>query len=414
MRNVGWAIACALFVAVSGCGDDAELSPCVDGDLGCGRACGAETPPCTAGLFCSTEGLCSKECGQLPGHACPHDSMCTLEGRCIPYGSAIAGTGGGGATGGNGTTGGTGTYHPPGSCADTIVRATKVIPTVLLIVDQSSSMNESFGGASRWDTLRDFLLESPDGLIADLQSQVRFGLAMYSATSGGNNPDPIGECPMVTTVAPALDNYDAIAASYGPAEPIEDTPTGDAIDKILDDLMLGNDPDKTEDPTVFILATDGEPDRCEELDPQNGQEEAIAAVTRAFRAGVRTFIISVGNEVSMQHQQDVANAGLGRGPGDADAEYWVAGDDATLRAALIDIVGGQLGCEVQLNGSVEDGDACLGMVALNGRALECGGDDGWELSSPRHIRLKGAACDELKNGEVTLDVRFPCEVGVVL
>lgn len=399
-----------------GCGKDEELSPCVDGDLGCGRVCGEETKPCTAGLYCSPEGLCSKACSSKPDFACPDMAMCTIDGRCMSSETASGGTsGGGGASGASAASGGSGGAPAPGACADTIVRATMVIPTVILIVDQSSSMNESFGNASRWDTLRDFLLQSPDGLIADLQSQVRFGLAMYSAESGGDAPDPIGECPMVTSVAPAIDNYDAINAIYGPAQPIEDTPTGDAIDKILDDLNLSNAPDTNEGPTVFILATDGEPDRCEELDPQNGQEEAIAAVERAFGMGVRTFIISVGNEVSMQHQQDVANAGLGRASGDPDAEYWVAGDDATLRAALTEIVGGQLGCEVQLNGSVQSGDACTGTVKLNGKELECGGADGWELSTPRHIRLKGAACDELKSGNnVELDVRFPCDVKLVI
>lgn len=423
MRNdawVGWGLVLAL-AAANGCGKDENLSPCVDGDLGCGRVCGMDTKPCTAGLYCSPEGLCSKACNSEI--ACGDESMCMLDGRCMSTETAASGgsggagaSGTGGGSGGGGTTGvgGLGGAPPPGACADTIVRATKVIPTVILIIDQSSSMEESFGAASRWDTLRDFLLQSPDGLIADLQSQVRFGLAMYSAESGGSAPDPIGECPMVTSVAPALDNYDAIEAIYGPAQPIEDTPTGDAIDRILDDLNLVNDPDQAEDPTVFILATDGEPDRCEELDPQNGQQEAIAAAERAFGLGVRTFVIAVGNDLSMEHQQDMANAGLGRAPGDPDAEYWVAGDDATLRGALTEIVGGQLGCEVQLNGSVQDGDACLGTVKLNGRELVCGDENGWELSSPRHIRLLGTACDELKGGMVELDVRFPCEVDVVL
>ncbi|MDH5672996.1 MAG: VWA domain-containing protein [Myxococcales bacterium] len=305
---------------------------------------------------------------------------------------------------------------PSSTCADTTVRASRVTPTVILIVDQSSSMSEAFeGDRSRWDVLRDFLLTSPDGLIADLQSQVRFGLALFSAESGGSNPEPIGECPMVTTVAPSLDNYDAIANIYRNADVIEDTPTGDAIDRIIDDLGLATpDPDAEGNPIVFILATDGEPDRCEELDPQNGQQEAIAATERAYSLGIRTFIISVGaGTVSAEHQQAVANAGLGRGPGDANAEYWVAGDDSSLRAALTNIVGTQLGCEVQLNGSVT-GDACLGTVTINGKALECGGADGWELSSPRHIRLLGQACQDLKSGEdLLLEVRFPCEVGVV-
>ena len=304
----------------------------------------------------------------------------------------------------------------PNVCASTRVNATRVTPTVILIIDQSSSMDQDFqGGTTRWNTLRDFLLAQPDGLIADLQDQVNFGLAMYSAESGGTAPDPIGECPMVTTVAPGPMNYAAIEAAYAPASTIEDTPTGDAIDKIIDDLGLATpDPDSQGAPIVFILATDGEPDRCEELDPQNGQAEAIAAVERAYSLGIRTFIISVGDEVSVEHQQDVANAGLGRQPGDPDAEYWEAGDDASLRAALTEIVGGQLGCEVQLNGSVEDGDACLGSVNLNGIMLSCNDANGWELTSPRTIRLNGTACDTLKNDEAALlDVTFPCTVKVV-
>lgn len=317
-----------------------------------------------------------------------------------------AGSGGGDGDGGDGD----------GDCPDTTVRATQVKPTVILVVDQSSSMDDPFEGRrSRWNVLRDFLLDEPNGLVADLQDQVRFGLALYSAESGGNAPDPIGECPMITTVAPSLNNYDAIAQTYRGVDTIEDTPTGDAIDAIIEDLDLGTDPDATEDPTVLIVATDGEPDRCEELDPQNGQQEAIDAVDRAFALGIRTFIISVGQgSVSAEHQQDVANAGLGRGDGDPDAPYWVAGDDRSLRAALSEIVGTQLGCEVQLNGRVS-GDACLGAVTLNGRALGCGDRDGWELSSPRTVRLLGDACDELKSGgDTLLDVTFPCGVDVEL
>jgi hypothetical protein len=286
---------------------------------------------------------------------------------------------------------------------------------VVLLVDQSSSMTDDFGGdGSRWDVLRNFLLGEPDGLIFDLQGQVRFGFAMYSAVSGGMDPLPIGECPMITSVQPALDNFDAIAAIYSDADVIEDTPTGDSIDAVIDSLGLTTNPDLMADPVVLILATDGEPDRCEELDPQNGQEEAIAAATRAFSMGVRTFIISVGDEVSDEHQQDMANAGLGRAPGDPDAEYWEVGDDASLRDALSDIVGSQLGCEVQLCGSVADGDACEGTVTIDGEAIECNDPNGWELSTPSTIRLLGSSCERLKSDDdVVLNVKFPCSVRVV-
>ena len=168
---------------------------------------------------------------------------------------------------------------------------------------------------------------------------------------------------------------------------------------------------------MFVLATDGEPDRCEELDPQTdtAKQEAIDAVTRAYALGIETFVISVGNEVGAAHQQAIANAGLGKMPGEPDAEYWVAGDDASLRTALTSIVGSQLGCDIALKGKVESGDACDGTVTLDGADLECNGANGWKLIDPEHIQLLGDACDELKAGDdVILDVSFPCGVDVVI
>ena len=298
---------------------------------------------------------------------------------------------------------------PPGACQSADVSASRVIPTVVFVIDQSASMNDPFGDAgSRWNVLRDFLLKS-DGLIASLQSQISFGLAMYSASGGNNNP----ACPLVEDVQPMMNNFDAIRSLYMAAEPIGDTPTGDAIDKIVAGLpMLA--PDQEKGPTVLILATDGEPDRCEELNPQNGQAEAIAAVQRAYQARIRTFIISVGNEVSVQHQQDVANAGAGHAAGAANAPYWTAGDDATLRDALTEIISGQVSCDVMLKGEVQGGDACDGSVTLNGVKLECKGDDGWELTDPNHIRLLGKACNDFKTQKSAMvHATFPCTVDVV-
>jgi von Willebrand factor type A domain len=319
-----------------------------------------------------------------------------LDGAVVPNGTSGEGAGG-----------------SPQVCANVDVRASRVVPTVMLIIDQSSSMQSSFDGAtSRWDALRGFLL-SADGLIDDLQKQVRFGLALYSARALSGSTLPDGKCPLVTTVAPKLNNYAAIAATYEAATPIADTPTGDSIDEIVSQLDLAT-LDTNVEPVVFILATDGEPDRCEQLNPQEGQQESIDAVTRAFALGIRTFIISVGEEVSAQHQQDVANAGVGHEAGEPNAEYWTAGDDASLRTAISEIIGRQLSCKIALDGSVEGGDPCDGTIKLNGKALECNGPDGWKLVDDRHIRLRGQACTDLKTlPNAMLTVSFPCSVGVV-
>jgi hypothetical protein len=396
-----------VWAATAACsGDDDEGGACVSGSEFCGDMCDANRA-CPFGLYCSEDAVCVQDCDV--DHPCRGGGRCALNGRCSG-GSSVPGTDGGSMGSGGSRPGG----PRPGACADTVVQTTRTTPTVMLIIDQSSSMEEDFDNGSRWNVLRDFLLGQPSGLIADLQAQVNFGLAMYSARSDDMGLPAAGEqCPIVTTVAPAPNNYAAIEQAYRAAEPIDDTPTGDSIDAVLGDLGI-SDPDDQATPMVFVLATDGEPDRCEELDPQNGQAEAIAAVTRAYSYGIRTFVISVGSELGEMHQQDIANAGLGRMPGDPDAEYWVAGNDQSLRAALTSIVGGQLGCEITLNGRVQSGDPCLGMVALNGRQLECGDANGWELVDPEHIRLLGGACDELKtNDDVFLDVSFPCDVMIV-
>jgi hypothetical protein len=295
-------------------------------------------------------------------------------------------------------------------CASREVEATRVTPNVILVIDQSGSMTAGFGGSNRWDALRESLLAEPDGLVSGLQSQVRFGLALFSA----NAPDDetvVGMCPLIEWVPPALDNRAAIASVYGPARPLDETPTGDSLDAILARLTMT--PDPSTDPTIFILATDGEPDTCAEPNPQNGQEEALAAAERAYRAGIRTFVISVGEgTVSARHLQDMANTGVGRRSGEPDAPYWVAGDDAGLRDALRAIVGGELSCVVELNGRIQDLDAaCSGTVRLNGRALVCDDPNGWRVIDANHIELVGSACETLQSGPgVRLEASFPCDV----
>lgn len=389
-------------VDCDGC-EDRHAGPCELSTVPeeCGTFCGDGTL-CAPGFFCSGDGYCTAQC--LTNDDCGATARCNDNGICIDIDVPDGGDGDGDSdidadADGN-------------ICADVDVNTNRVTPTVMLIIDQSASMTSRFSSSgNRWDVLRDSLLADPNGLIFDLQSDVRFGLALYSARSrdGNSGGPPIGECPMLETVSPATDNYDAIEAVYAPAEPIEDTPTGDALDAVLD--LFFSEPDPSGDPIAFVLATDGEPDRCEELDPQNGQAEAIAAAERAHSLGIRTFIISVGSgTVSESHLQDMANAGLGRGPGDGDADFWVGDDDEGLRDALRSIVGGELSCELELNGRMVLEIACTGSVVLNGRSLPCEDPDGWTAVDETHIELLGDACDELLSTPgATLRATFPCD-----
>ena len=285
-------------------------------------------------------------------------------------------------------------------------------PNVYLVVDQSGSMTEDFGDSNRWDALRESLLDREAGLVAELDDAVRFGLALYTARAApGTSGPPIGMCPLVEVVEAALGNYDAIEAVYRSRDPIDETPTGEALEVLT--ARLTGLPDPPTDPTIFVLATDGEPDQCSELNPQRGQARSVAAAEAAHAAGIRTFVLSVGEGVvSDRHLQDMANAGLGRGPGDDDAPFFVAGDDAGLRSALGSIVVGALSCEVALEGRIENLEqACLGEVRLNGRLLICDDPNGWRVLDSMRIEILGEACTELTDAPgATVTASFPCDV----
>jgi hypothetical protein len=282
---------------------------------------------------------------------------------------------------------------------------------VLLLIDQSASMDFPVdAGRTRWTLVRDTLVGS-GGLVPALELRVRFGLSLYSARSrdGDDGGPPIGMCPLLTTVPPALDNLAEIRAVYERAVPIEDTPTGDALDETI--ARFAPFFDEALGPTIVVLATDGEPDTCEQLDPQNGQDDAVAAARRAFEAGIRTFVIGLGEDsVSHRHLQDMANAGAGRSGPELGAIFWEASDTAGLRAALDEIVRTEVACTPVLDRAIVVERACGGEVLLNGRTLPCDDPNGWRAIDPTHIQLVGAACRELTDTRgSTLEARFPCD-----
>lgn len=391
-------LALALPVAGCDCSGPTRALPCeADGGLsGCGATCSA-LRTCPTGLYCSAAMTCTADCSAAV--PCEGGALCTPEGRC----AGVPDAGGGRDTSG---------MDVPGedvTCAAISLDTVRVTPNVLLVIDRSGSMETNEfppgSGVTRWDALRDSLMAMPDGLIDSLEPSVRFGLVMYREQGS------ISGCPDLETVPCALDNYSAIDAVYGPANAGGGTPTGDSITATLG--MLGTLVTEPDDPTILVLATDGEPDTCEDGDDEvGGRLESIAAVEAAFDMGIRTFVISVGADVAATHLQDVANAGLGRGAGDPDAMYWVATDTTGLNAALEAIIGGVVGCEITLVGEIDPTMACTGEVRIGGDLLTCDDPNGWRAIDATHIELLGAACDRLESTGDTVTGRFPCEAVV--
>jgi len=378
----------ALGVSCSGA-DDSLVSPCKS-ELTCGQKCDAASA-CANGTYCGSDGKCTAEC--IPGDArCGEDATCNGSGHCVAGPSFNLG--GSSANPGGGNT---------GVCASTAVDLGHQLPTVLLLVDQSGSMNANFGSSDRWQTLRTALMAPGTGIVNTLQAQVRFGLTLYSGRDGA------APCPALTSVAPALNNFMPIDMAYPvpTSAIIDDTPTGESIAAAANILRGVTEAG----PKVIVLATDGEPDSCTTPDPQTpaAKELAVKAAQDAFASGIFTFYISVGSEVSAAHATEMANVGQGYPRSDKMQRFYLANDQAALASAFATIVDGVRTCSFQLNGTVSAGDESQGVVTLDGKALVFNDPDGWRLSSPSTIEFVGKACETAKDkNDHKVAAEFPC------
>lgn len=394
-RIFGGGVGLGWMLALWACGTDdgSHVSPCKE-QLVCGAACDV-TKPCGAGQHCGTDGACTAEC--IKGDSrCGSGQTCSDSGTCIT--GPVISIGGSSSGGGSSNTGG-----DTGTCASADVDLGHQLPTVLLLVDQSASMNEMFGTSDRWQTLRTALMDPAMGIVKTLEGQVRFGLTLFSGMNGA------APCPTLTTVAPMLNNFTPIDMAYPvpTSAIIDDTPTGESITAAAKILQAVTDPG----PKVIVLATDGEPDTCAVPDPQTpeAKEMAIKAAQDAFGMGVFTFYISVGNEVSEDHAREMANVGQGYPRGDMTKRFYRANDQKELGDAFATIVNGVRSCSFALNGTVKDGSEAEGMVSLDGVTLKLGDPDGWRLSSPSTIEFQGKACDTVKDkNDHKVNAKFPC------
>ena len=327
-----------------------------------------------------------------------------------------SGVGGGGrsaAKAGSGAKGGSNAGAQPGAaglpggtCANASAVTAPVKPTIWLVVDGSSSMDNAFaGGRTRWQTLRSTLMDA-GGIVETLQATVRFGLVIYA----GSGPDP-NVCVQLTTVQPAFNNHAAIAAQY-PMQPVASgTPTDRALDYVVDNLPVTNtaNPDALSDPVYVVLATDGQPNiGCGDLSGGNDpmvEQNVIDITRRGSDAGMQMYVISLaGEDRNLQnHLNQVAMATRSK------TAPFAPSTQGDLVSTFQRIVGGA-SCQIELKGRVDEAAACTGKVTLNGKDLACASDDGWRLLDEDTFQLTGSACSDFLSTTSTVYAMFPCEV----
>jgi hypothetical protein len=332
-------------------------------------------------------------------------------------GASFGNSGGGGTTTGSGMNGGSGNGASgsgapgggAGDCASAMAYASRIVPTIHLVVDGSCSMEldltsqepygnceiEEPGAATRWGALRQALVGDPDGVVTRLQDVISFGFALF-----GTQP----MCPLVATpLAPAVGQGDAIRAAFPIKPPGTNTPTGLALQQIVDGLQPNTGPDTMIEPQIIVLATDGAPNSCDDstIDFQPSLDAAMAAQAK----GVTMYVLSLAEpsgEYGM-HLQQMADIGLNR----KDAPLYAPSSQEQLRTDLESLIGGAVGCDVRVNGKVDAKRACEGEVRINGELIACGTD--WELMGESTLHLLGETCDRFKtDASAMLTARWPC------
>jgi hypothetical protein len=370
--------------------------------LTCGASCTGDGD-CATGLHCGADNHCTANC--VSDVRCAVGEVCTDRGRCrIAAGADVFGDGGLRSDA-------SGTGNEAGNangCVDVEIKLERQIPNVVLLIDQSGSMDQTFGGERtdddslrRWNILRTALMHPDNGIVKRLERDVRFGLALYTSHNGG------ATCPVLTEVAVGAGNYVAIDSVYSRESWEDDTPTGEAVDAVATQLqayqMVG--------PKVIVLATDGEPDNCTNPDAHDdtSRQLSVDAVTRAFDDGILTFVISVGRDIGEDHLRQVANAGQGIPLDDTSSDRFYRADNQTqLESAFGTIIHGVRNCVFELNGTVQKGRESEGTVLLDGTPQPYDDPNGWRLNTPSEIELLGTACESIKTGDHDLDISFPC------
>jgi hypothetical protein len=296
-------------------------------------------------------------------------------------------------------------------------------PTVWLVIDGSGSMLDPFGmTTSRWDAMREVLVNPNDGLVKSLQGELRWGLVLFDgpgAIGTGVLPDggmiqfptgPATTCPRTVQVEPQLNNFAALQTAF-PELPLGgSTPT----DKVLE-LLLQRYPaaaGSADGPVSVVLASDGAPNDLCSLDqgfltpPPDVRPYVVNAVRKLLDRGITTYTLSLANldQQLMLHLTDVAAAGGTGKP------VFTPSDKDALASALREIVGNDVDCSLRLNKCVALTRACDGAVALDGRAVPCDEHNGFSLHDEATLQLKGEACARYRASKTRkIDIDYPCE-----
>ncbi|HVY48477.1 MAG TPA: vWA domain-containing protein, partial [Minicystis sp.] len=247
------------------------------------------------------------------------------------------------------------------------------------------------------------------GMTTSFAGKIRFGLTLFPEATGdactqdATVPIDVGdgnETAIQTMLDAALSESDPNYPAAGPCQ----TPIDAAIAQVAGDATLTGDMDHA---GYAVLITDGKQSKC---DAFGGDDGTLAQIQALAAEGIDTFVVGFGDAVDAAELDLWANAGGVPATGGQHA-YYDASDQASLDAVLQTIATKTLSCTFELGSAPPDPSKVY--VFFDGTEVprDPGHMDGWDYDGASDtVTLYGAACQELKDGDVVkTEIVYGCD-----
>lgn len=408
MDSLRWMAAASLLFACGGgsVGPSRDAGP--NSDFG-GRDFGADgcssDTDCSGGERCSVVGRClgASECGAdadcSGGERCGVGSgQCLATGACVVPEDCPEGQ----------TCNSESMCEIGGECGQTVFETTRLAPNMMILLDRSGSMDNTIGGATRWDIAKDAIQTVTETYDGD----IRFGLATYSSClSGGCSAGSI-VVPLAGSNASAINGFldpligegssDGSSPRYLCDSGDPETSTGRSLFALTGDPLQ----DATRDNAVLLVTDGAESGSCTDGGSESGPNGAAALLSQ--EVPVQTYVVGFDSDVDAGELNAVASAG-------GTGSFVAANDAAALTAALSDIADAVVTCDFALDGAPDDVSMLFVYFDDDPGGVAEDPADGWTYDeTTMRLTFNGASCDAITSGAVTdIDVVFGCPGPVI-
>jgi hypothetical protein len=282
----------------------------------------------------------------------------------------------------------------------------KASPVVMLVIDRSGSMSESFssgsGSVTKWKALTDSLEKA----LPAVSGQMQIGALIYP---GGVSTGMTCSAPTVPDHEPRLNNVSAIIKDMRENLPAGGTPTAVAIENAGADLRRRRAAGSAR---AMIIATDGAPGCNGNLDPFTctclaqalvcldclDDVRTIGRVRDEAAAGIPSYVIGIQSSTDQTFTNVLNGMAIAGGRAQSGTnKFFSATSSSELEQALV-AIRNQLGQCTFLTTSVPDLRGSIS-ISLDNTTIPEDATNGWKWSdkSNGEMVLSGSSCTNVAN-----------------